>query len=71
MKLAFLPNDSRVCYNYNITDDYVCEIHENEVIFKLRLSLLTTDSVRLQSNLSLTTIIIDDTAEEECCKYIM
>ena len=70
VRLTFSPNDSRMCYNYNITDDYACEIHENEVTFKLRLTLLTTEGIHIQSNLSLTTIIIDDTAEEECCKYI-
>ena len=70
MRLTFSPNDSRMCYNYNITDDSACEIHENEVTLKLRLTLLTTEGIRIKSNLSMTTIIIDDTAEEECCKYI-
>ena len=68
MKLHFAQNDSQVCYKYNVTNDDICEIQRNEVIFKVRLSLVNTENIRLQSNLSLATVIIDDSAEEECCK---
>ena len=66
--LYFAVGQSEECYNYNITDDQNCELHERTTHFKLRLSLSSTTNLRIDSFSSEAIVTIDDSNEPECCK---
>ena len=64
--LDFTTDDSQKCHNYSIPDDDECE---NQTVFKVRLSVISTQrQVGLFSNLSVATIVVDDAQEPECCE---
>ena len=65
--LHFEVGQSQVCYDYNITSDERCELGASEMHFKLRLSLSSTNNLRIDPNFSSTTVTIDDSNEPECC----
>ena len=67
--LHFEVGQSEVCHSYTITNDETCELGVNATQFKLRLSLSSTDRLRINSSLSETMVTIDDSQEPECCKY--
>ena len=66
--LHFEIGQAEVCHNYSITNDEMCELATQ---FKLRLSLSSTDNLRINSSLSETMVTIDDSQEPECCKIAL
>ena len=66
--LHFEIGQAEVCHNYSITNDEMCELATR---FKLRLSLSSTDNLRINSSLSETMVTIDDSQEPECCKIAL
>ena len=66
--LHFEVGQPKVCHNYTIKNDEACELGANATQFKLRLSLSSTDRLRINSSLSETMVTIDDSQEPECCK---
>jgi hypothetical protein len=67
VRLHFDITDKRKCYKYNVTNDDICEVQTSE-IFKVRLTLITTNDPQLQvhANLSLASAWVNDTEEPEC-----
>ena len=65
--LHFEVGQSQVCYNYNITNDDICELGASETQFKLRLSISSTTNLRIDPTFSSATVTIDDSNEPECC----
>ena len=68
----FSVGDQRKCHNYTIIDDVTCELGEMETIFKLSLTLVATDSgTELNTSRAVTTVVIHDSDEPECCKSVI
>ena len=68
----FSVGDQRKCHNYSINQDDTCELGEMETIFKLSLTLVATDSgIELNTSRAVTTVVIDDSDEPECCKSVV
>ena len=68
----FSVGDQSKCHNYTIIDDVTCELGEMETIFKLSLTLVATDSgTELNTSRAVTTVVIDDSDEPECCKSVV
>ena len=66
--LEFSPGELQQCHVYSIVNDQNCQLDEKQ--FKIRLSLLSSNDtkIRLDPSSSITTIVIDDRKDEECCK---
>ena len=69
--LEFYIGNVSQCFSYSIEDDIDCELDDNTTSFDIRLALLTTIDIGLQINesLSIVNVIIDDSAEPECCEF--
>ena len=67
--LNFTTNDTKKCHNYSIENNDVCESMR---VLTVGLSVTATIGSRAQqdSQLSRTTVFIDDSREPECCKYV-
>ena len=65
--LHFEVGQSQVCYDYNITNDDICELGASETQFKLRLSLSSTTNLHIDPYFSSATVTVDDSNEPECC----
>ena len=66
----FSVGDQSKCHNYTIIDDVTCELGEMETIFSL--TLVATDSgIELNTSRAVTTVVIDDSDEPECCKSVV
>ena len=64
-----MDSETRMCYNYNITDDQVCELEDLTTIFQVQMGLLTSDSgIHIDPLQRVANITIDDTDELECCE---
>ena len=70
-KLQFSTGQQERCYNYNITNDEVCELGERATRFKVRLSITSTTGLGIDPALSAARVTIDDSREPECCEYVM
>ena len=62
-----MDGETRMCYNYSIEDDQVCELEDLTTIFQVQMGLLTSDS-GIHIGERVATIIIEDTDEPECCE---
>ena len=69
-KLQFSADQLEHCYNYNITDDEVCELGERATQFKVRLSITSTTGLGIDPELSVARVTIDDSKEPECCECV-
>ena len=69
--LHFEVGQAKMCHNYSITNNEMCELGANATQFKLQLSLSSTDKLRINSSLSETMVTIDDSQEPECCKIAL
>ena len=72
-RLNFTTDNITQCYNYNITNDNVCELGTSQTMFKVELTLSTAgdDQLLVNRSNSVATVIIDDTTEPECSKSII
>ena len=71
VELSFtVDGETRMCYNYKITNNQICEFGDLATIFGVQLGLLTPDNgihiVQPQ-----VAIIIDDSNEPECCECLI
>ena len=68
--IEFATGTPMECHNYSIKNDDVCEIGMFQQQFQIRLAVISTGRIplRIDSERFLTTIIIDDSSEMECCK---
>ena len=65
--LEFPPGELQQCHYYSIVNDQKCQLEKK---FKISLSLLSSNDTKigLDPSSSITTIVIDDRRDEECCK---
>ena len=64
-----MGGETRMCYNYNITDDQVCELGDLTTTFQIQMGVLTSDNgIHIDPLQRVASIIIDDTDEPECCE---
>ena len=68
-KLQFEKGVPVACHDYQIRPDEVCELMENTIEFEVRLSVTSTDRLRINSSQSRARVLIDDSRELECCKF--
>ena len=62
-----MDSETRMCYNYSIEDDPVCELGNLTTIFQVQMGLLTSDN-GIHIGERVANITIDDTDELECCE---
>lgn len=66
--LSFATNDKEICHNYTIEQDEDCELGEDEISLKFRLSLSSFIGLTIDEMKSEATVIIDDSREPKCSK---
>ena len=69
--LRFEDGTPEECHNYTITPDDVCELMKNTTEFGVRLSLSSTDQLRINSSLGSATVAIEDSQEPECREWFV
>ena len=72
-RLNFSVGDPYVCYSIPIRNDMDCELEDRQTEFQIQLALITNDveGLRVNSSLDIAKVVIDDSMEPECCKYII